>query len=105
VHVTSEPISIANAAGITFLTVCCTAIAFMVWFFISLTRERVPWHAQYRLQVRVNATDWEPSQVQKTNADLRLVSVTAPIDMRRNRSSGRTAAGTAFDVPSWRGLG
>jgi hypothetical protein len=62
----------------------------MVWFFVSLTRQRRTGHAQVRLQVRVKATDWEPSQAgtKKRDADLPVAKVRAPIDLRRDRAVG-----------------
>jgi hypothetical protein len=104
VYLTSEPISITNAAGITFLSVCCAATAFMVWFFLSLTRERRPRHVQCQLQVRVKATDWETSQVEKIHAERPVASVKTPIHVG-NRMPGQTPKDIALDAPSRRRWG
>ncbi len=103
-YITSEPISITNAAGITFLTVCCASIAFMVWFFLSLTRQRRPRHVQCRLEVRVKSTDWETSQVEKMHAERPAARARTPIDMR-NPSAGQTTKAIALDAANWRRWG
>ncbi len=103
-HLTSEPISITNAAGIVFLSVCCTAVSFMVWFFLALIRERRTRHVQGQLQVRVKATDWEPSQVEKINAERPAARVRAPIEVR-NRIAAQTPKDITLDALGWRRWG
>jgi len=79
VHLTSEPISITKRRRNRLpQRIACTARFLMVWFFLALIRERRTRHVQGRLQVRVKATDWEPSQVEKINAERPEARVRAP---------------------------
>ncbi len=103
-YITSEPISITNAAGITFLTVCCASIAFMGWFFISLTRERRPRHVQCRLEVRVKSTDGKTSQVEKIHIERPAARVRALIDVR-TATARQTPRGMVLGAPIWRRWG
>jgi len=105
VYAGAEVISTTNGTGIAFLAVCCAAVSFMVWVFVSLTRERQTRYTQFRLQVQVRSSDWEPSRVQKINAQHPVVCLRVPVDARHGGTSRQPANDIAASAAKWRRWG